>query len=94
MKWLSRSRKFRWPVHTSGLTISTARAWPRATLLAAVWMPKVADEQATFMSKAKPWIPSACCTSMAIAGYGRCRLEQATITPSTSAAVRPARSRA
>ncbi len=28
----------------------------------------VAEEQATFMSKAKPWTPSACCTSMAMAG--------------------------
>ncbi|MNI83061.1 hypothetical protein D3C73_1398350 [compost metagenome] len=94
MKWLSRSRKFRWPVQISGLTTNNARAWPSCTLLAAVWMPKVAEEQATFMSKAKPWMPSACCTSMAMAGYGRCRLEQATITPSTSAGVRPARSSA
>ena len=50
MKWLSRSRKFRWPVQISGLTISTARAWPVATALTAAWMPKVAEEQATFMS--------------------------------------------
>ena len=53
-------------------------------------MPKVAEEQATFMSKAKPSMPSADCTSMLIAGYGRCRLEQATITASTSAVLRPA----
>ena len=33
-----------------------------------VWMPKVADEQATFMSKPKPSMPSASCTSTAIAG--------------------------
>ena len=35
---------------------------------AAVLMPKVAEEQATFMSKAKPSMPSACCTSTAMAG--------------------------
>ncbi|MCY1439225.1 hypothetical protein D9M71_554500 [compost metagenome] len=68
MKWLSRSRKFRWPVQTSGLTIRTARAWPSCTLLAAVWIPKVAEEHATFMSKPKPWMPSASWTSMAMAG--------------------------
>ena len=68
MKWLSRSRKFRWPEQISGLTISTARAEPEATKSAAVFRPKVAEEQATFMSKANPSMPSACCTSMAMAG--------------------------
>jgi hypothetical protein len=41
---------------------------PGRTMSAAVWMAKVADEQATFMSKPKPLMPSDCCTSMAIAG--------------------------
>ncbi|MNE61770.1 hypothetical protein D3C80_1570080 [compost metagenome] len=50
MKWLSRSRKFRWPVQTSGLTIRIARAWPSWTALVAACRPKVAEEQATFMS--------------------------------------------
>ena len=45
-----------------------ACAEPEATKSAAVLMPKVAEEQATFMSKAKPSMPSACCTSMAMAG--------------------------
>ncbi|MNQ88120.1 hypothetical protein D3C85_1033740 [compost metagenome] len=52
MKWLSRSRKFRCAEQISGFTISTARAWPEAMAPTAVWMPKVAEEQATFMSKA------------------------------------------
>ena len=68
MKWLSRSRKFRWPEQISGLTIRTARAEPLVTKSAAVLIPKVADEHATFMSKAKPPTPSAFCTSMAMAG--------------------------
>ena len=68
MKWLSRSRKFRWPLVISGFSTSTARAWPLCTAAIAVWMPKVADEQATFMSKPKPSMPSASCTSTAIAG--------------------------
>ena len=68
MKWLSRSLKFRWAEQISGLTISTALTEPEAMKSAAVLMPKVAEEQATFMSKAKPSMPSACCTSMAIAG--------------------------
>jgi hypothetical protein len=68
MKWLSRSLKFRWPEQISGLTISTALALPVAMKSAAVLMPKVADEQATFMSNAKPSMPRACCTSMAMAG--------------------------
>ncbi len=68
MKWLSRSRKFKWPEQISGLTISTALAEPLAMKSAAVLMPKVADEQATFMSNAKPSMPSAFCTSTAIAG--------------------------
>ncbi len=57
-----------WPVQISGLTISTARACPSCTALAAFWMPKVAEEQATFMSKPKPLMPNAACTSMAMAG--------------------------
>ena len=68
MKWLSRSRKFRWAEQISGLTISTALTEPEAMKSAAVLMPKVAEEQATFMSKAKPSMPRACCTSMAMAG--------------------------
>ncbi len=68
MKWLSRSLKFRWPEQISGLTISTALAEPEAMKSAAVLMPKVAEEQATFMSKPKPSIPSACWISMAMAG--------------------------
>ena len=68
MKWLSRSRKLRWPEQISGLTISTAFVEPEVTKSAAVLMPKVAEEQATFMSKAKPSMPRACCTSMAMAG--------------------------
>ena len=51
MKWLSRSRQFRWPLVISGLRTNTARAWPLCTAATACWMPKVADEQATFMSK-------------------------------------------
>jgi hypothetical protein len=31
-------------------------------------MPKVAEEQATFMSKPKPSMPNACWISMAMAG--------------------------
>ncbi|SVJ81945.1 Uncharacterised protein [Klebsiella pneumoniae] len=50
MKWLSRSRKFRWPVQISGLTIRIARAWPVWIAVVAAWIPKVAEEQATFMS--------------------------------------------
>ncbi len=68
MKWLSRSRKFMCPVQISGLTMRMARAWPSLMLLTAFWIPKVADEQATFMSKPKPLMPSAACTSMAMAG--------------------------
>ena len=45
-----------------------ARAEPERIMSAAAWMPKVAEEQATFMSKAKPLMPSACCTSIAMAG--------------------------
>ena len=68
MKWLSRSRKFRWPEQISGLTISTALAEPEVTKSEAVLIPNVAEEQATFMSNAKPSMPNACCTSMAMAG--------------------------
>ena len=68
MKWLSRSVKFRWAEQTSGLTISTALTEPPAMKSAAVLMPKVAELHATFMSKAKPSMPSAACTSIAIAG--------------------------
>ncbi len=68
MKWLSRSLKFRCAEQISGFTISTALTEPEATKSAAVLMPKVAELHATFMSKAKPSIPSACCTSMAMAG--------------------------
>ena len=68
MKWLSRSLKLRWAEQISGLTISTALTEPEAMKSAAVLMPKVAELQATFMSKAKPSMPSACCTSMAMAG--------------------------
>ena len=68
MKWLSRSLKFRWAEQISGLIISTAPTEPEAMKSAAVLMPKVAEEQATFMSKAKPSMPRACCTSTARAG--------------------------
>ena len=34
----------------------------------AVWIPKVAEEQATFMSKAKPFAPKSNWISTAIAG--------------------------
>ena len=50
MKWLSRSRKFRWPEQISGLTTSTERAAPFSTELTAACRPKVAELQATFMS--------------------------------------------
>ena len=49
-----------------------------------------ADEHATFMSYAKPSIPSTCWISTPIAGYGRCMLEAAQITAWTSFALRPA----
>ena len=68
MKWLSRSVKLRWPEQISGFTISTDLACPARTKSAAVCIPNVAEEHATFMSKAKPSMPSACCTSIAIAG--------------------------
>ena len=68
MKWLSRSRKFRWAEQTSGLTMSTALTEPEPMKSAAVLIPKVAEEQATFMSKPKPSMPSACWISTARAG--------------------------
>ena len=48
--------------------VCTALAEPDVTKSAAVLMPNVAEEQATFMSKANPSMPRACCTSMAMAG--------------------------
>jgi hypothetical protein len=51
-----------------GLTTSTERALPARMKSAAVWIPKVAEEQATFMSKPNPSIPSAAWISIAIAG--------------------------
>jgi len=68
MKWQSRSRNSRCPEQISGLITSTARAEPVSTALRAMSMPKVAEEQATFMSKAKPPMPSAACTSTLTAG--------------------------
>ena len=41
---------------------------PHLTALTAISMPKVAEEQATFMSKPKPWMPSAVWISTAMAG--------------------------
>ena len=60
MKWQSRSFQARCGEVISGFTTSTARAEPHLTAFTAISMPKVADEQATFMSKPKPLMPSAC----------------------------------
>jgi hypothetical protein len=68
MKWQSRSFQARWAEVISGSTTSTARAAPHFTALTAISMPKVAEEQATFMSKPKPWMPSAVWISTAMAG--------------------------
>ena len=57
-------------------------------------MPNVADEQATFISKANPLIPKNCCTSIAIAGYALSKLEQAVMTASMSDGSFPDASRA
>jgi hypothetical protein len=51
MKWQSRSRHSRCAEVISGLTTSTHFALPQRTALTACSMAKVADEQATFMSK-------------------------------------------
>ena len=59
MKWQSRSRHSRWPEQISGFTISTERTDPPRIMSAAACMAKVADEQATFMSKPKPPMPNA-----------------------------------
>ena len=64
----------------SGLITSTRFTLPAVTMSRATLMPNVADEQATFMSNAKPFVPSASCTSTETAGYARWRLEQATMT--------------
>ena len=60
MKWLSRSRKFRWPEQISGFDHQRRIGRARRDVSAAVLIAKVADEQATFMSKPKPSMPSAC----------------------------------
>ncbi len=52
MKWQSRSFQARWAEQISGLTTSAARAEPVLTALIACSSAKVAEEQATFMSKA------------------------------------------
>ena len=72
----------------SGLTTSTRFTLPAATMSRATLMPKVADEHATFMSNAKPFVPSASCTSTETAGYARCRFEHATMTAPMSAGAR------
>jgi hypothetical protein len=41
---------------------------PERIMSVAAWMPKVAEEQATFMSKPKPPVPSSCWISTAMAG--------------------------
>ena len=51
MKWQSRSRHSRCAEVISGLTISTHFALPVRTAFTACSMAKVAEEQATFMSK-------------------------------------------
>ena len=51
MKWQSRSFQAWWPEVISGLTTRTHFALPVRTALTACSMAKVADEQATFMSK-------------------------------------------
>ena len=51
MKWQSRSRHSRCAEVISGFTTSTQLALPLRTAFAACSMAKVADEQATFMSK-------------------------------------------
>ena len=51
MKWQSRSFQAWWPEVISGLTTSTHRALPVRTAFTACSMAKVAEEQATFMSK-------------------------------------------
>ena len=52
----------------SGETTSALDTLPERIMSAAAWMPKVADEQATFMSKAKPEQPMRSWISMAMAG--------------------------
>ncbi len=51
MKWQSRSRHSRCAEVISGLTINTQRAVPQRMALTACSIAKVAEEQATFMSK-------------------------------------------
>ena len=51
MKWQSRSVQAWWPEVISGFTTSTQRAVPARTAFTACSMAKVAEEQATFMSK-------------------------------------------
>ena len=68
MKWLSRSRKFKWAVQISAFTINTRLAEPAAMALAAICTPNVALEQATFMSNAKPPQPNSDWISTAMAG--------------------------
>ena len=63
-----RSRQLRWPEQISGFTTNTRRALPLRMASTPVWIPKVADEQATLRSKPKPLIPRAAWISMAMAG--------------------------
>ena len=51
MKWQSRSRHSRWAEVISGFTTSTHDALPQRMALTACSSAKVAEEQATFMSK-------------------------------------------
>ena len=60
MKWQSRSRHSRWPEVISGEITSARFTDPARIMSAAVWMPNVAEEQATFMSKAMPPAPMSC----------------------------------
>ena len=69
MKWQSRSRHSRWAEQISGLTTSRlSRAARPDHVGGSLDAEGGADEQATFMSKAKPPAPSSCWISTAMAG--------------------------
>jgi hypothetical protein len=68
MKWQSRSRHSRCPEVISGETISARRTLPARIMSDTAASAKVAEEQATFMSKAKPPAPRRSWISTAIAG--------------------------
>src|SRR3990167_11077718 len=58
IKWLSLSLKFKCALQISGITIITRFAISLLIVEYAVCIAKVAEEQATFISKANPLIPN------------------------------------